>query len=191
MTSFGGVGRGVHPLRWPRGMAVFEARDAAALLGAPGADRVAFAANATGALNIAIDGLFARRREGGHHGRFSQLGAAPVEQSARTSAVARSRWCRSMRVALDYEALERAVRGASLCGGHACFQPDGRCVGMMRPASPPSRMRRGCGGARRRADGGRVSAFHGRSRRRRGVLHRPQGLARSLRARAACALPRG
>ena len=58
MTSFGGVGRGVHPASVAAGMAVFEARDAvAALLGAPGADRVAFAANATGALNIAIDGL--------------------------------------------------------------------------------------------------------------------------------------
>ena len=60
MTSFGGVGRGVHPASIAAGMAVYRARAAVAnLLGAPGASSVAFTNNATMALNIAIDGLLA------------------------------------------------------------------------------------------------------------------------------------
>ncbi|WP_080797290.1 aminotransferase class V-fold PLP-dependent enzyme [Arabiibacter massiliensis] len=56
--SFGGVGRGVHEASIAAGMAVFDARERTArLLGAPSAARVAFAANATEALNIAIEGL--------------------------------------------------------------------------------------------------------------------------------------
>lgn len=56
--SFGGVGRGVHEASIAAGMAVYDARDRVArLLGAPSASRVAFAANATAALNIAIEGL--------------------------------------------------------------------------------------------------------------------------------------
>ncbi len=58
MSSFGGVGRGVHPASIAAGMAVYRARAAvASLLGAPGASSVAFANNATMALNIAICGL--------------------------------------------------------------------------------------------------------------------------------------
>ena len=60
MTSFGGVGRGVHSASIAAGMAVYRARAAVAnLLGAPGASSVAFTNNATMALNIAIDGLLA------------------------------------------------------------------------------------------------------------------------------------
>ena len=60
MTSFGGVGRGVHPASIAAGMAVYRARAAVAnLLGAPGASSVAFTNNATMARNIAIDGLLA------------------------------------------------------------------------------------------------------------------------------------
>ncbi|MDO5023236.1 aminotransferase class V-fold PLP-dependent enzyme [Slackia piriformis] len=58
MTEFGGVGRGVHPASLAAGMAVYEARQATSeLLGAPCATRVAFAPNATAALNTAICGL--------------------------------------------------------------------------------------------------------------------------------------
>lgn len=58
LTSFGGVGRGVHEASLAAGMAVFDARDKVArLLGAPSASRVSFAQNATAALNIAIRGL--------------------------------------------------------------------------------------------------------------------------------------
>ncbi len=60
MTSFGGVGRGAHPASVAADMAVYRARVAVAgLLGAPNSSRVAFAGNATMALNIAIDGLLA------------------------------------------------------------------------------------------------------------------------------------
>lgn len=56
--SFGGVGRGVHPASIAAGMAVYDARDRVArLLNAPSATQVAFAHNATMALNIAITGL--------------------------------------------------------------------------------------------------------------------------------------
>lgn len=58
LTSFGGVGRGVHPASLAAGMAVYDARERVAeLLGAPSAGHVAFALNVTMALNIAIDGL--------------------------------------------------------------------------------------------------------------------------------------
>ena len=60
LTSFGGVGRGVHPASLAAGMAVYDARARVAeLLGAPSAARVAFTLNVTMALNMAIDGLFA------------------------------------------------------------------------------------------------------------------------------------
>lgn len=60
LTSFGGVGRGVHPASLAAGMAVYDARARVAeLLGAPSAARVAFALNVTMALNTAIDGLLA------------------------------------------------------------------------------------------------------------------------------------
>lgn len=115
MTSFGGVGRGVHPASVAAGLAVFEARDAvAALLGAPGADRVAFAANATGALNIAIDGLLpdgakAVTTAASHNSVLRPLNKARDERGCALEVVPVD-----ARGALDYEALERAVRGASL-----------------------------------------------------------------------------
>lgn len=60
LTSFGGVGRGVHPASLAAGMAVYDARARVAeLLGAPSAARVAFTLNVTMALNMAIDGLLA------------------------------------------------------------------------------------------------------------------------------------
>ncbi len=58
LESFGGPGRGAHEAAVAAGMAVYEARVAIAdILGAPAADRVSFALNATMALNIAIEGL--------------------------------------------------------------------------------------------------------------------------------------
>lgn len=60
LTSFGGVGRGVHPASLAAGMAVYDARARVAeLFGSPSAARVAFALNVTMALNTAIDGLLA------------------------------------------------------------------------------------------------------------------------------------
>ena len=56
--SFGGVGRGVHDASIDAGMTVFQARQKVSdLLGGSGAKRVAFALNATEALNVAISGL--------------------------------------------------------------------------------------------------------------------------------------
>ena len=56
--SFGGVGRGVHEASLDAGYAVFRARQQLArLLGAGDPSRVAFASNATEALNTAIVGL--------------------------------------------------------------------------------------------------------------------------------------
>lgn len=58
LTSFGGVGRGVHKASLEAGMAVYDARYAIAhLLNAPSASRVSFTPNVTVALNIAINGL--------------------------------------------------------------------------------------------------------------------------------------
>ncbi len=115
MTSFGGVGRGVHPASVAAGMAVFEARVAVSeLIGAPGADRVSFAANATGALNIAIDGLLpdgakAVTTAASHNSVLRPLHKARDERGCALEVVPVDAGG-----ALDYEALERAVRGASL-----------------------------------------------------------------------------
>ena len=58
LSSFGGVGRGVHPASLAAGRAVFEARERiAALLDVSSPNGVAFALNATMALNIALQGL--------------------------------------------------------------------------------------------------------------------------------------
>lgn len=58
LSSFGGVGRGVHPASLAAGRAVFEARERiAALLDVPSPNGVAFTLNATMALNIALQGL--------------------------------------------------------------------------------------------------------------------------------------
>ena len=60
ISSFGGVGRGVHPASLEAGRAVFEARRSVArLLGAPSPSCVSFSLNATMALNIALQGLAA------------------------------------------------------------------------------------------------------------------------------------
>ena len=56
--SFGGVGRGVHEASLDAGVTVFQARQKISnLFGGPGPKRVAFALNATEALNVAICGL--------------------------------------------------------------------------------------------------------------------------------------
>ena len=74
VNSFGGAGRGVHEASLDAGYAVFRARQQLArLLGAGDPSRVAFASNATEALNTAIAG-----RQAGDHGRLAQLGAAPA-----------------------------------------------------------------------------------------------------------------
>ena len=58
LQSFGGVGRGVHAPALTADSAVYQARcSIAQLLGAPSASQVAFACNATEALNTAICGL--------------------------------------------------------------------------------------------------------------------------------------
>ena len=62
--SFGGVGRGVHEASLDAGMTVFKARKKVCeLVGGPNPKRVAFACNATEALNTAIRGLL---RPGDH-----------------------------------------------------------------------------------------------------------------------------
>ena len=64
IDSFGGAGRGAHGAALDAGATVFSARNKiSALLDGPGPKRVAFALNATAALNAVIDGLFGR---GGH-----------------------------------------------------------------------------------------------------------------------------
>ena len=56
--AFGGVGRGVHGASLDAGMTVFQVRRKLSdLFGGPGAKRVAFASNATEALNVALFGL--------------------------------------------------------------------------------------------------------------------------------------
>jgi len=58
MTTFGGVGRGVHEASLDAGTTVFSARSKISdLFGGPGAKQVAFCSNATEALNTAIMGL--------------------------------------------------------------------------------------------------------------------------------------
>ena len=58
LTTFGGPGRGVHGASMAAAAAVWEARESAArIFDAPQASRVAFGANATWALNVAIAGL--------------------------------------------------------------------------------------------------------------------------------------
>jgi cysteine desulfurase family protein len=60
MGAFGNVGRGVHGPSLLAARAVHETREQLArLFGAPSSARVAFAANATMALNVAIEGLLA------------------------------------------------------------------------------------------------------------------------------------
>ena len=62
ISSFGGVGRGVHPASLEAGRAVFEARRSVArLLGAPSPSCVSFALNATMALTFKAWRLLAVR----------------------------------------------------------------------------------------------------------------------------------
>ena len=64
INSFGGVGRGVHGASLDAGMTVFQTRQKLSnLMGGPGPKQVAFASNATEALNVAISGLL---RPGDH-----------------------------------------------------------------------------------------------------------------------------
>ena len=58
ITSFGGVGRGVHEASLDAGMTVFMARQKISdLFGGPGPKQVAFTSNVTEALNIVVYGL--------------------------------------------------------------------------------------------------------------------------------------
>lgn len=58
MTTFGGVGRGVHAASFAADMGVYQAREALArLFGVPSSSRVAFSSNVTESLNIALFGL--------------------------------------------------------------------------------------------------------------------------------------
>lgn len=58
ITSFGGVGRGVHEASLDAGVTVFSARQKLSnLFGGPGPKHVAFTSNATEALNVALCGL--------------------------------------------------------------------------------------------------------------------------------------
>ncbi len=115
LSSFGGVGRGVHPASIAAGMAVFGARDALAqLLNAPGAQQVSFTSNATMALNIAIDALL-------HDGKIAVTTAASHNSVLRPLFKARDERGCAVRVApidadggLDYEAYEKMLPGADL-----------------------------------------------------------------------------
>ncbi len=64
INGFGGVGRGVHEASLDAGMTVFMARQKLSdLFGGPGAKQVAFALNATEALNVALCGML---KQGDH-----------------------------------------------------------------------------------------------------------------------------
>ena len=59
MTTLGNSGRSAHEESLTASRIIYDAREAAAaLFGCPRADHVAFTANSTEALNIAIGGLF-------------------------------------------------------------------------------------------------------------------------------------
>ncbi len=115
LRSFGGVGRGVHSASLAAGLAVFEAREAlSALLGGPGADRVAFCANATAALNSALagllpDGSIAVTTAASHNSVLRPLYRARDERNCTVRVVPHNE-----RGALDYEAFERMAQGANL-----------------------------------------------------------------------------
>lgn len=110
INEFGGVGRGVHEASLDAGYAVFCARQQLArLLGAGGPSRVAFASNATEALNTAIAGLV---RPGdklvttaaSHNSVLRPLYRAVDELGCMLTVVPHDE-----RGALDYEALEAAL----------------------------------------------------------------------------------
>ncbi len=113
--SFGGVGRGVHPASIAAGLAVYETRVAVSdLLGAPGPERVAFASNATMALNIAIEGLLpdggrAVTTAASHNSVLRPLNRAHDERGCTVEAVGLD-----AQGVLDYDALACACEGANL-----------------------------------------------------------------------------
>lgn len=110
VNGFGGVGRGVHEASLDAGYAVFRARQQLArLLGAGDPSRVAFACNATEALNTAIVGLV---RPGdrlvttaaSHNSVLRPLYRAVDERDCKLAVVPHDE-----RGALDYEALDAAL----------------------------------------------------------------------------------
>ncbi len=115
LSSFGGVGRGVHEASLDAGMAVFDARNRIAhLLDAPSASRVSFAANATAALNIAIAGLLP-------DGGIAVTTAASHNSVLRPLFKARDERGCEVRIAsvrpdasLDFEQYARLLEGADL-----------------------------------------------------------------------------
>ena len=115
LTSFGGVGRGVHEASFNAGMAVFEARAAvASLLGVESSERVAFAANATAALNVAIAGLLpddgvALTTAASHNSVLRPLFKARDERGAEVRIVGHDE-----RGALDYGALYNMLDGVDV-----------------------------------------------------------------------------
>lgn len=115
LSSFGGVGRGVHPASLAAGRTVAQARESIAeLLGAPSSSRVSFAANATAALNYVIaDWLGA--------GGCAVTTAASHNSVLRPLFKARDERGCSIRVVkhtqdgtLDWDAFEDALQGADL-----------------------------------------------------------------------------
>lgn len=110
INGFGGVGRGVHEASLDAGYAVFRARQQLArLLGAGDPSRVAFASNATEALNTAVNGLV---RPGdklvttaaSHNSVLRPLYRAVDERGCELAVVPHD-----ARGALDYEALDAAL----------------------------------------------------------------------------------
>ena len=115
VNSFGGAGRGVHEASLDAGYAVFRARQQLArLLGAGDPSRVAFASNATEALNTAIVGL-ARPGDklvttaASHNSVLRPLYRLADERGCEVVVVPHD-----ARGALDYDALEAALPGARL-----------------------------------------------------------------------------
>ena len=176
LTSFGGVGRGVHEASIKAGMAVFEARDAVArLLGVASSERVAFAANATAALNMAVAGLVpaggvALTTAASHNSVLRPLFKARDERGSRCASSATIAAACSTR------------RRCSACSTGSTWwrsrtpQPDGR---RLRRRCHRPRGARG-GGALVVLDAaqtaGTVPLHDGRRRSGRGVLHGAQGL---------------
>lgn len=116
LMSFGGVGRGVHEASIAASMAVYDARDRVAnVLGASSAARVSFAANATVALNITIEGLLpdgarAVTTAASHNSVLRPLFRARDERGCTVDVASVG-----ADGALDFEAYERALaQGASL-----------------------------------------------------------------------------
>lgn len=116
INGFGGVGRGVHAASLDAGLAVFHTRETLArLFGAPDVSRVAFCANATEALNVAIAGLMrpgerAVTTAASHNSVLRPLYRKVDEEGCLLEVVPLSR-----DGALDYDAFDRALsRGVRL-----------------------------------------------------------------------------